>query len=122
MLIIGLVFKLGTAAVTTLNAWDFKNAASNTIVDSVAGIVATLTNADGNGRTATGIALDGADDHLVLAFGSTQLGGPMTIEVVGKWIAFNKYSPIFDCGTATQGTDNIDIFNVDTTAVRACAT
>ena len=51
-------------------------------------------------RTATGIALDGTNDHLVLDFSSTMLVGPMTIEVVGKWIAFNKYSPLFDCGNA----------------------
>ena len=91
--------------------WDFKNAESTAIVDSVSGIVATVTNADGWGRTAAGVDLDGVNDHLVLAFGSTQLGGPMTIEVVGKWNAFNSYSPLFDCGNG-QGTDNIDIFNV----------
>ena len=102
--------------------WDFKNAATNTIVDSVGGIVATLTNADGTGRTATGIALDGTNDHLVLDFSSTQLGGPMTIEVVGKWAAFNSYSPLFDCGNAGGDNSNIDIFNVGTTPVRACAT
>ena len=113
----------GVACAPALNFdWDFKNAATNTIVDSVGGIGATFTNGVAGDRTATGIALDGTDDHLVLAFGSTQLGGPMTIEVVGKWIAFKSYSPLFDCGAATQGTDNIDVFNVGTTAVRACAT
>ena len=121
MLIIGLIVEFGAAAFTTLHAWDFKNAATNTIVDSVGGIVATLTNADGMGRKATGIALDGANDHLVLAFGSTQLGGPMTIEIVGKWNFFNKFSPLFDCGIAHDNS-NIDIFNVGTTPVRACAT
>ena len=110
------------AAVILNFDWDFKNAATNTIVDSVGGIVATLTNADGTGRTATGIALDGTNDHLVLDFSSTQLGGPMTIEVVGKWVAFNSYSPLFDCGNAGGDNSNIDIFNVGTTAVRVCAT
>ena len=121
MLIIGLIVEFGAAAFTTLHAWDFRNAATNTITDSVGGIGATFTNGVAGDRTANGIDLDGVDAHLVLDFSSTQLGGPMTIEMMAKWIAFNSYSPLFDCGNGA-GDGMIDVFNVDTTAVRVCAT
>jgi hypothetical protein len=91
--------------------WDFTNAANDTIVDSIGGIVATLTNVEASDRTATGIVLDGVDDHLVLNLSTVTLGGPMTVEGVIVWNAFNHEARLFDCGNG-QASDNIIVATV----------
>jgi hypothetical protein len=90
--------------------WDFRSAASDTIIDSVGGVVATLTNGDTNDRTATGITLDGVDDHLELDFGAEAFGGAITVESVVQWNSFTTYSRLISCGN--MGTTSGDVFFV----------
>jgi hypothetical protein len=67
-----------------------------TFVDKISGITATIES-DNSGdmphRSATGVVMVGTSDKggfLELALGSEILGGPMTIEGVLKWNAFNR--------------------------------
>jgi hypothetical protein len=99
-----------TARLAPLFFWDFRSAASDTIIDSVGGVVATLTNGDANDRTATGITLNGVDGHIVLDLDAVVFGGAMTVEVIVTWNAFNSWSRAFDWGNG-ESSDNIFVSN-----------
>jgi hypothetical protein len=89
--------------------WDFRaaTAGSTTITDSIGSITAQLMNGESSDRTATGILLDGVDEHLDLDLDAFALGGPMTIETVAKFNAFNAGSRLFVCANGNAEPDNI---------------
>ena len=93
--------------------WDLTGASGGmTIADSIAGVVATLT--DGATRTATGVVLDGVNGYVDVNLDAKILGGAVTIVGVVKWNAFNQHSRLFDCGNG-QDSDNILMGNEGTT-------
>ena len=119
----------GALGVERLYEWDFANALSDTITDSVGGVNATLVRAKGGAlptRTATGIAMIGtgtsaslnpalnnSGGHLVIDFGSATFGGPTTIEAVVMFrSAINFESRIFDCGNG-EASNNVFMGNAD---------
>ena len=95
--------------------WDFTNAASDTIIDSVGGIAAVHWSDGANDRTASGIVLDGVDDHIVLDFSSVLFGGTVTVEAFVTFeTQFHVAMRIFDCGNG-RTSDNIVLGNNDVT-------
>ena len=90
--------------------WDFTNAGSDTIIDSISGVVAVLSNGEPSDRTATGIVLDGHNESITLSLGAIVIGGPLTIEAIFTWTGFQDFAPIFDCGNG-NGSDNIFLAN-----------
>ena len=78
--------------------WDFRDATSTTIADSIRGIVAVhMSSGPATERTATGIVLDGTATHINLPLNSLMYGGAVTIEMTAKFAALNQDSRLVDC-------------------------
>ena len=103
--------------------WNFTGTmGGNSYTDSVKGIVATMRSGNGGAlpqRTTTGVVMVGTGatsstankgGFLELALGTQVTGGPMTVELVIKWSAFNWWSRLFDCGNG-ESSDNIVVAN-----------
>ena len=91
-------------------AWDFTNqniSTPLTFVDTIASIAAISAN--GAIHTASGVVLDGIDDHIKV--NAQTIGGQLTIEVVGIWNAWNNDSAIFACGKDLLFSDDVRIGN-----------
>jgi hypothetical protein len=71
-------------------AWTFMNVGSAAVVaDTVRGISANLVNVSVADRTASGIVLRGANQHISLDINAAgPFGGELTIELVATWRAF----------------------------------